>query len=77
MSDVSDEVRVNLVLDGGLVVSGWADYSAGFAPHASNAVLLTCDAGQEVYVRCSFAGAVYSNSERYSTFSGFLISQNE
>ena len=71
-----DDGHATLRRDGSVGVGAWADYYAG-NPHASNAAVITCSVGQEVYLQSENSGYMYSNSSRLVTFSGFLLSENE
>ena len=70
-----DEGDVTLRHDGNIVVGAFADYSNNY-PQTSNAAVITCSAGEEVYLQCEFSGYMYSKTDRYVTFSGFLLSEN-
>ena len=82
MSDYYDsgypDSKVSLMVGGTGVVSAWAHYYVDgdeFA-QASNSALVQCSAGQDAYLETYEQCHVYSSLYDFSTFSGFLVSEN-
>ena len=77
MSYNSYDPIVQLRKNDALVVSAWADVSSSSQyVQASNAALITCSAGERVYLETQNTDYVFSSADRFTTFSGFLLSEN-
>ena len=76
MSSLNDVVTASIEIDNVRLATAFADYVNGFYPAATNSVLIRCNEGQKVFVKCTYAGYIYSSSTNMeSSFSGFLVAE--